>query len=488
MRNFSLLIVLLFFGLQSLSQPYTEFTPLLKEAHHSIFTLEFSKARDLIQRQELATPDNYTCFYLEGALTAVQLFISDEEKRFDNQVAELELIEQKLAQLEEINPWRNLFLAEILVSQAILNGKYRNNFTAAWQFYKAYQLLVKNQEQHPDFVPNKVPLGVLFAAIGSLPEDYRSMASMLGIKGDVGKGLEMLEDAYQFMSTSRELGFMKNYAGFVYCYVNYQLGGAQTAQLPSQLGLNVSESSFLVYLQTKILREQGQGEKALTYFPKADLAYNNFPYLLYLEGKTALGIDNARAEKKLKLYLDNAPNGTYIKSSNRYLAWISMMEGDLNMARVYQQKVLTEGDDYTGADRQALSEVRRGMNRPLIEARIYFDAGKTKEALAVLEKNQHCCESPSEKQEYFYRKGRVEQKLGLINDAQISFIKALSFSPEQDQYAGANSALQLAYIKANDNERIEALRYFKEALKYDDFPFYEGIHQRAKAGIENLRK
>ena len=56
-----------------------------------------------------------------------------------------------------------------------------------------------------------------------------------------------------------------------------------------------------------------------------------------------------------------------------------------------------------------------------------------------------------------------------------------------DSYALGNSALQMGLIYERMNKPDVAKLYFKKALRYDQYPFYEGIHQKAKAGIDRLK-
>src|SRR5690606_20087615 len=103
-----------------------------------------------------------------------------------------------------------------------------------------------NARRFPDFMPNNIPMGVLYAGIGSLPDDYRSMASLLGFDGSVQTGIAMVKKAFWRLSADPELSFYRPYAGFVYSYVTHQLGTTNDVS-PEKLGLNVANSSFLIY-------------------------------------------------------------------------------------------------------------------------------------------------------------------------------------------------------------------------------------------------
>jgi predicted Zn-dependent protease len=483
------LLITLFQGSLS-AQLHTSFSPELKMAMVKVSEMRFAEARKIVDRARKTDPDNCVPDYLEAAGLCIGLFLNEDQSALKQHQDRIDKITERLEQLPEKDPYRNLFLGEIYVAQAILNGKFRNNLTAAWQFYKAYQYLTSNYEAYPDFYPNYIPLGVLYSAIGSLPEDYRRIASLLGFEGDVNEGMEMLKTAYFQVSRNASLDFYTNYAGFVYSYVSFQLNPSLEVS-PRSLKMDLTSSSFLLYLQSRISYEQGKVKEAAHWLdrcPRGD-AYAEFYHLYYLQGKYLLGLEPARSRDLILKYLDESPTDLYRKSSWRYLSWYFLMEGKTEDAERCRIKVLTSGSAHTGADRQAELEARKPWNETLVRARILFDAARYQSALQLLLdiSVETCCSEPQERAEYYYRLGRIKQELGEPRQAMDAFTKALEVKDAPDSYALGNSALQIALIAEHNKEDDLALSYFRRALRYDQYPFYEGIHQKAKAGVHRLK-
>ena len=63
--------------------------------------------------------------------------------------------------------------ADIHLQWAITRVKFEDYFQAVMEIKRAFNLLTKNQELFPDFMPNQKNLGLLHALIGTVPDQYR---------------------------------------------------------------------------------------------------------------------------------------------------------------------------------------------------------------------------------------------------------------------------------------------------------------------------
>ncbi|WP_417599661.1 tetratricopeptide repeat protein [Owenweeksia hongkongensis] len=476
------------FSLNGLGQATASFTPAYKLAHQNITQLRFGDAQAIIKREKKRDPNNRVAAYLQAAMVCAELFVNEDQTHYENNQDKIDSYISQIEDLPEASPFRNLFLGELYVAQATLNGKFKNNIKAAWQFYKAYDYLTDNYERFPDFAPTAIPLGVLYAAIGSLPDDYRSMASLLGFEGSVPEGMKMLETSFERLSADPSLTFYRPYAGFVYSYVSFLL--SSNVVTPEALGLDVAKSSVLIYAQAQIELDRGNAKKALEWLdnrPEGE-AYINFNYLDYLQGKILLGLDPDRCVSYFERYLQNNTSQVYVKSTYRYLSWYYLLDGKKRKSDEMIENIFLKGENNTGADRQAIIEARHGFNSTLVKARVLFDVGKYTEAEAELLRHSvgQCCSSPIDEAEYYYRMGRIKQQQGRGHQALIWYEKAMTVKGLDANYSLGNSALQTAEILRGSGDVKGAKGYYKKALKYSGFPFYEGIHQKAKAALSEM--
>lgn len=461
-----------------------------KKAFSLITQLRFEEADLLVKAELEKNPDNKVGSYLKSAMICAEIFANEDQQYFGRAQDQIDGLMEEVEEIPPSNPYRNLFLGEIYLAQATLNGKFKNNIKAAWQFYKAYDLLTENAGKFPDFMPNKIPLGVLYAGIGSLPDDYRSLASLLGFDGSVQGGIAMVKEAFWRLSADENLSFYRPYAGFVYSYITYQLGADQIVS-PDELGLDVVNSSFLIFAQTLIDLQAGKAQRALQWLdqrPRGE-QYFQFAYMDYLQGKILLGLDPDRSTGYFQRYLQTTHSQVYVKSTYRYLCWYYLLSGNESRAAEMKENIFRKGNTNTGADRQALEEANLGFNKTLVQARVFFDVALYKEAELILTSNglSKCCKSEAEKAEYHYRYGRIKQEMGASDEAIKWFTKALEVHNVDGSFALGNSALQLAALYEGANNKAKAIEYYKRALKYSGYPFYEGVHQKAKTGLARLR-
>lgn len=466
------------------------FTPELKSAFNLILDLKFEEATSKVETAESIDPDNLACVYVRGILTSVKLLLSENRKEFETKVEIIESVIQSLSKASEKDPQKRRMMAEMHLALAILHGKYQNNVRAGLQFYKAYNLLTSNYKLFPTYTPTLVPLGVLNAAIGSLPEGYQSMVSVFGISGSVEKGMRLLRKGYWRSISNKNHRFYQRYFAFIYSYTALKIEGTTDVSLES-LGLKYSNSSCLIFLQSLIEVEKGNARKAMNLLvnrPKGP-SYHDYLYLEYYTGKVAIAFSPDTARIYFNSFLKNNSDKNYRKSTYRYLSWCAMLQDKPEEFAKYRKWVLEKGNEETGADRQALREAQKPFNEVLIRGRILFDGGRYSDAIEYLNNSRNILpELTKEHQlEFHYRFGRVYQESANFPLAIKEFKEAIDLKLEPSTFALGNSALQLGKIYEVLGDKETAKKYFKLTLEFADFPFYEGVHQQAKAGLDRLK-
>ena len=89
--------------------------------------------------------------------------------------------------------------------------------------------------------------------------------------------------------------------------------------------------------------------------------------------------------------------------------------------------------------------------------------------------------------EYWYRKGRVSQKLAKpLNEIISYFSKSLELGAKSTSYFSSMSALQIAIEYEKNGEYKDAESFYKKCLSMKGFDYQRGIHQKAKAGLDRI--
>ena len=465
-----------------------EFSSNMQDGINAIAELRYTDLNSILVQERKLNPENRVSDYLEAAALCIQVFFVEDEKFYNSKSERLDFLIERLEGLPESDPYRAVFLAEVSLARAGVYGKFKSNIKAAWLFYRAYNLLQDNYKKFPQFAPTLIPLGVLQTAVGSLPEDYKSIASLFGFDGNIELGLKMIRQAYYYSIADPKLKFHQSYFGFVYAYVNFELATEEQVSLYT-LDMNVKGSSFFSYLEAQQLLANGQTTMALQLMENRPQGpgYLKVPFFDYYTGKIALMIRPEKAEKYLLNFLQTTRDNENRKSTYRYLAWYHLLKGESAAAKDYRQKILLEPSTLTGSDKQALEEAKRGFNIFLIKARLDFDAGRYTKIIKDLDPKKVSSIGDEDwvYQEFYYRRARAFQELGFKDKALENFLKASSW-PEPETYSLGNSLLQIAMLYEENGNPKESRRYFLKALSLKSYAFHEGVHQKARAGLERL--
>lgn len=488
-QNPYFLILLLFFAFSKANGQYIKMDTSLQRALDNVMEMKLDKAKVIVDSITLAQPDNKASSYIKAIIVSNRLLLQEDKEEFDNKREELEKYIEELSKTSDKDPQKKKMISEIHLAIAILHAKYQNNIRAGLEFYTAYNLLKSNHSKFPNHYPTYIPLGVLNATIGSLPEGYQSIASLFGMTGSVKEGVELLHKGYWRTISNKESRFYRDYYGFIYSYTAFKIQGRTDVSLTS-LGINFEKSNNLIYLESLIDIQKGDAEKAYGYLKERPQGkeYENYPFMDYHVGKVAIAFSTDSARFYLNKFLKETEDPYYKKSAYRYLSWCAMLDGDYIKLNFYRNLVKTKGSLKTGADRQAQKECEAKFNEVLIRGRILFDGGRYSDAIAYLksEENKILSFDLQDQLEYHYRLGRIYQEDQKKELAIKEFKKAINIKMEESSFAQGNSALQLARTYELLGNKELAKKYYNKTLSLQGFPFYEGLHQQAKAGLDRL--
>jgi len=143
----------------------------------------------------------------------------------------------------------------------------------------------------------------------------------------------------------------------------------------------------------------------------------------------------------------------------------------------------------TGSDESAQREAESGLipNVDLLKGRLLFDGGYYQQAhqqLNLLGENHFY--SDTEKVEYWYRLGRVQQERKQHQDALKLFQKAIEKGRELPVYYACRAALEAGHIYELMGKKVKAKEYFNTCLDIKPEEHRSALHQAAKAGLNRL--
>jgi tetratricopeptide (TPR) repeat protein len=461
-------------------------SPEVNRAQELIMDLRFDEAKILLIKEKKARPKNGMVPYLQSNILFLQSIINsnyvDYEPALDSLEKLIELVEDNA---QDSSAMYKYTLAEMHFELGTLHMVFGYNWSSAWVMLDAFSYIKKNAKAPAGFMPHYMANGVLNVAMGSLPGKYKTLASLMGYSGDVQTGLAQLKKATE-LATGKFSSFHKK-AVFIYSYISFFLNPRADFNV-WDLQPNYTQSPLLVYAQARIHQERNENEALINLLSsRQKKGRANFYMLDFMLGKAKLNRLDDDADAPFLIFLSEYPGQNNVKAAYRYLSWHYFLRGSYKLSESYRQQAKTQGTTSVGSDKQAVLDVNHNYNIYLLKAQLYFDGGYYQRALDALSIGVNKLDKTEERIEYYYRLGRIYQLSGENVQAIQSYKKLFLYPESDDTYLGANAALQLGVIYENLSKKQEATEFYKKALSYSGFPFEDGIHQKAKAGLSRLK-
>jgi tetratricopeptide (TPR) repeat protein len=247
-------------------------------------------------------------------------------------------------------------------------------------------------------------------------------------------------------------------------------------------------SPLLLYLQARIYRERGENEALITLLESRPKK-NRYPfyYLDFMLGKAKLNRLDPDADAPFLTFLSKYKGQNYLKAAHRYLAWHYHLRGSAKQRDYHIEMTLTRGKKMNGADQQALIDVAKPFNIALLRAQLYFDGGYLRKAQKELTSGAESYKTDSQRIEFHYRMGRIYQHMEEYLQAISSYNNVFVYEESANTFEAANAALQMGVIYEKLEKNAEAKAAYQKAIGYSGFPFQDGIHQKAKAGLARVK-
>ncbi|NJN35084.1 MAG: hypothetical protein HC817_13315, partial [Saprospiraceae bacterium] len=104
---------------------------------------------------------------------------------------------------DEKSPYRLYTQAQVQLFWAMNHAKYGNWIALSNNLSTAYELLEKNQRLFPQFMANKMSLGVLHCLVSTVPDSYKWVVRFVsGMNGTMAQGLSEIEEVLAYAKKS----------------------------------------------------------------------------------------------------------------------------------------------------------------------------------------------------------------------------------------------------------------------------------------------
>jgi tetratricopeptide (TPR) repeat protein len=164
------------------------------------------------------------------------------------------------------------------------------------------------------------------------------------------------------------------------------------------------------------------------------------------------------------------------------------LKGDEGYYSTLMAKTRNSGYLYHERDKQAVNEANTlTPNINLLKARLLFDGGYLAKSLDLLSASKaDDFNNIKDKTEYFYRLGRVNDRLEKDDLALSNYQNAINTGKYLKYYYAANAAVQMGKIYERKKNNAKAKSSFNIAISMKDHEQENSIENEAKQGLKRM--
>jgi hypothetical protein len=491
MKYKHLLLLAFFFGCRDSAIANNNFNSRCMAAYEAIFSLRLNEARVLINEEKKQNPQNGITILLDNYVDYFTILASDNKNDYTRLKEHEGQRIDALEDIEENSPYYRFSQAEVYLQWGLMKGKFGDYMASSRDIKRARGLLNDNAKKFPEFLPNRKSLALIEVVFGALPSNLKSMAALFGMKGNSRNGIAQLEKLRTDINGSK-YGFYSDELIFFLCYMDIDVlhnKNNYTKLMGFLQGMD-DKSLLKMYLKGYVAAKTAHNDDAINFLEAIPHSgqYAALPAVNYLLGSAKLCRMDTDANVNLAKYINEYKGTSYIKDAYLKLAYFFLLRNDETKYKYYLTQVRTRGYATDEKDKQALKEAND--TRPdidLLRARFYFDGGYFTKALAELrDEKVNDFKVPRDKIEFYYRLGRVYERLDTPNDAIVNYQKAIVLGKNTTYYFAANSALSIGGIYEKRKDNAKAASFYRQAIDMKNHEYESSIETQAKDGLERI--
>lgn len=466
-----------------------DFNATCQQAYKEIISLKLANGQKLTAQARQENPDNLIPDLLDSYADFFVLFFNEDPAELKVREPHFDTYLNRLDDGPDSSPFYNYTRAIVYIQKACVEIKFGERWSAGWDFRRAFSLIKDNRKDFPSFVPNNMLYGPMQVVAGTIPDGYKWIAGLFGIKGSISKGMGLMQNVINSNDPWAKL--FANEAAFYYCYITFYIQNQpeKVFQFITQRKLDLVNNHLLAYMAANLAINNKMNEYARSVIQNRNnsSAYMQTPIwnfeLAYVQMRH---LELAEATKNFEYYLAHFKGKFYVKDACEKLSWCYYLQGNSTAANNARQMVLKRGNTDTDADKEASKNAKSGKwpNQLLLKARVLNDGGYNEQAIALLKsKDINDFTDPTDRLEYTYRSGRIYDDMNYDDSAVKYYQSAISLGINRTEYYASRAALQIGMIYEKKGNNQLAVQYYKKCLDMPNHDYKDSMDQKAKSGI-----
>ncbi|PPK84529.1 hypothetical protein CLV84_3689 [Neolewinella xylanilytica] len=454
--------------------------------YEDVMRLELDLAEAGIERLQRDEPRNLVAHHLGSYVDFFRLYLSGDERldarlqeRFDRRI---ELLERG----DPASPYFNYALAEAFLHRSLIDVRFERHLAAFRSLNRANKYLLDNADRFPQFLPTFKDLGLLQAAVGTIPPQYKWGVELFSsLTGTIPAGRKLMQRAV----ADRESPFATETSVLHALMELYLADDAERAlRTVTALDLQPATNKLHCFVLATIIMRNDRNADALRILEAQPRGGSSaeFPYLDFLLGQAKLRNLNPRARLHYQSFLLRYPGRHFREEALQKIAWSYLLEADV--AGYHRAMAEIEAGSRAGGDESATREAMTGKvpHLDLLKARLLFDGGYFSRARQRLDAIDRSKLTTDENLEFLYRTGRVLDGLKDHPGALSFYERTISLGRDNPAYFACNAALQAGLLEEDRGRYPAARKYFTQCLELSPAEYRTGLHMMAKAGLDRI--
>jgi len=467
-----------------------ELTPASRRAYAEVLKLRLGPARELLRAELAGAPTAPAPLLVANCLDFADLLLSQDAARYE---AIEKAQEARLAALDKApaSALRDYARAEITLHLGLCQLLFRHLVMGGYHLRSGYRQMQDVVKHYPAFLPARKSLGVCQFAVGSLPEGYHWLLSLLGLTASSSEGLKNLALAaaqpHDFQTESQI------YQSLI--RESYYKKPDEALRLVERLHTQQPDNLLFSYLLISLNKRQHQGEAALAAYRArpTGAGYAPVPYLRHMAADLLLYKgDYADSERENLAFLRDY-KGVHYRKDAAFKLYLAAWLGGQPAAAVarYRAQINLPGPTDVEEDNYAQHYYHEAvaLNPILTRARLQTDGGYNQQALTTLRGFRT---TPAtlwrDRIEEPYRRARAFQGLGRLDSAWFYFERTQTVAgPKAPYYFAPQAALQQGYLAQEAGKKAQARFYFEKALRYPWHEYKNSTDAKATLALRELK-
>src|SRR5258708_2530592 len=173
-------------------QKHFDFNNTCQQAYREVIQLKLEAGQRILDGEKKRDPNNLIPAFLENYIDFFTLFFNEDPTEYQSRQNMLDKRIKWMSQGPESSPFYLFTKSVIHFQWAAIKIKFGNNWDAGWEFRRSFLQSKENQKKFPGFQPAVMLSGTMQVVAGTIPDGFKWVSSLFGIKRNITAGLLQL--------------------------------------------------------------------------------------------------------------------------------------------------------------------------------------------------------------------------------------------------------------------------------------------------------